>query len=365
MAKRYTAAFIGLGGFSAFHAKAYSLLPNVKVIAGCDMLPEKHAAWSNRVRQDLPVDAMRFYTDAAEMLDTERPDLVTITTRHDQHHPLTLLCAKHGVKGILCEKPIAMDLQQADEMIAACRKSGTKLSIGHQRRFNQEWIATRKLLDRGTIGKVIQAVSRWPGGDAQWYRYAILGGGTLMWLSVHSIDLLRWTLGGVAAVTGQIDMGCDASDCESRAYAVLEFKGGPRGIVDSGTGIGPEASLGHSIVFYGEKGTIQCSDGHGVRYKTTGRPRWREVSLDRETLPWQVGAVHALAAEWKDTMRAIEKDTDTLVSGREARADLEVVLGIYESERTGGRVKLPLKRKTSPLADMNKAGGFGAVTWKP
>lgn len=368
MPRQYKAAIIGLGGFSRMHAVGFSMVGRAKLIAGCDIDPAKPEVWTRRTLQMIDkkhLAGMTFYTDAAAMLDAERPDIVAITTKHAQHAPLTILCARHGVKGVICEKPIAMDLAEADAMLKACKKSGTKLAVGHQRRFNQEWQAAKKLIDKGTIGKVVHAVSRWPSSAEAEYSYALMGGGPLMWLSIHSIDLLRFILGDVAWVTGQVDMARSDIDTESQVYALLQMKKGAAVSLATGPGIGAEWALGHTIIFYGEKGTVHVSDGHGCRYKTRRNPKWREVKLDTETLPWQIGAKYAIAAQIKDMIEAIERRRQPRVSGEQARADLEAAMAIYESELTGGVVKLPLKKKTNPLIEMNRRGGYGTVTWKP
>lgn len=364
MPRTWKAAIIGLGGFSRVHAKACSMVPRVRLVAACDRLPEKHAPWQGRVAEFVP-EGIRFYADAAEMLDAERPDLVSITTKHDAHAPLTVLCARAGVKGVYCEKPIAMNLKEADAMIRACERSGTRLAVGHQRRFNQEWLAGLRLLRRGGIGRPILAVSRWPDSDPKKYRYDLFGGGPLMWLSIHSIDLLRFFLGDVAWATAQVDLGEPEIDTETRAYALLHFKSGAQAVVDCGPGIGPEATLGHSITFFGEAGTLHVCDGYGARVKTRRRPRWRSLPMREDILDWRIGAFHACADTIRDLIRSIERDGEPRCSGREARAALEAVMAIYEAERTGGVVRLPLRRKTSPLLEMVRRGGYGEVTWKP
>jgi predicted dehydrogenase len=363
MPRRYTAAIIGLGGFSRFHAQAYSMVKRVRLVAACDLLQEKHAPWLERCAGFVPKDT-HFHTDAAEMLRAEKPDLVSITTKHDAHAPLTLLCAKAGVKGIYCEKPIAMNLGEADAMLRACDRAGTKLAIGHQRRFNEEWLTGLRLFRRGTIGKPILAVSRWPDNDPKKYSYALFGGGPLMWLSIHSIDLLRFFLGDVDWVTAQVDLREPAIDVETRAYALLHFQSGAQAIVDSGQGIGPEATIGHSIVFYGDKGTLHVCDGFGARYKTKRNPKWRQAPFSHKSGDWSSAALNACADEVRDLIRCIERGGEPRCSGREGRAALEVTMAIYESERTGGPVRVPLKKRTSPLLEMTRDGGFGQATWR-
>jgi len=363
MPRTCTAAIIGLGGFSRFHARAYAMVPNARLVAACDLAAEKHAPWLERCADAVPKD-IRLYTDAAAMLAAEAPDLVSITTKHDAHAPLTILCARAGVKGVYCEKPIAMDLGEADAMLRACRRSGTKLAIGHQRRFNEEWLTGLRLLRRGAIGRPIHAVSRWPDADPNKYSYALFGGGPLMWLSIHSIDLLRFFLGDVDWVTAQVDLREPAVDVETRVYALLAFESGAAAVVESGQGIGPEATLGHSITFYGDRGTLHVCDGFGARYKTRRNPRWRQAPFAHTMGDWAAPAQQACADEVRDLIRAIERDAEPRCSGREGRAALEVAMAIYESERIGGPVRLPLKNKTSPLLEMVQRGGYGKVTWR-
>ncbi len=315
------------------------------------------------MREFLPLDQISFHDDAARMLQEHKPDLVCVTTKHDQHAPLTILAARAGAKGVICEKPIAMDLAQADAALDACRRHGTKLAIGHQRRFDLEWEAGRKLISDGLIGKVLLAVSRWPDANPQ-YRFDLIGGGPLMWLSVHSLDLLRYCLGDIAWVTAQVDMANPQVDTETRAYAFMQFRNGAHAVLDSGQGIGPEASLGHSIVFYGEQGTVHVADGYGTRYKTRDEPRWREVPLPKEDLPWPRRAHLSCGKALRDLIHCIEHGGQPRCSGEEGRADLEAIMAMYESERTGGRVMLPLTSGPSPLALMNQQGGFGAITWR-
>jgi predicted dehydrogenase len=165
-------------------------------------------------------------------------------------------------------------------------------------------------------------------------------------------------------VLAQVDMGEPRIDVETRVYALLHFESGAQAVVESGQGIGPAATIGHSIVFYGDEGTLHVCDGCGARYKTRRNPRWRSARLNQETLPWQIGINYACADEIRDLIRAIERDDEPRCSGREGRAALEVAMAIYESERTGGIVRLPLGKRTSPLLEMVRRGGYGEVTWQ-
>ena len=366
MNQQYTVAIIGLGAFSLVHAKAYAAIAGARVVAACDIDPTRQASWVRQVEAFLPVHRIRFYDSAERLLDEQRPNLVSIVTKHDQHAALTILCARAGVKGILCEKPVSTDLASADLVVESCSASGSKLAIGHQRRFDPEWQAGLNLIRAGTIGKVLFAVSRWPDNKkVRHYRLAELGGGPLMWLSVHSVDLLRYFLGDVARVTGQVDRGKGAVDTETQAYAILWFQSGAQATVECGPGIGPEITSEHSIMFYGERGAVEICDGLGTRYRTVSQPRWQEVPLDPSLLPWPQRSHNSCVAEIRDLIQCIETGGEPRCSGEDGRAALEVIMAIYESERTGGPVQLPLANRQSPLNQMNREGRFGQMAWQP
>ena len=124
----YCAGIIGCGGIAGCHASAYRNDARMTLVAGAD--PREGRRTKFQADFGVPV-----YASAQEMLDRERLDVVSICTPHPMHHAMTLLAAEAGAKAILCEKPIAMNLTEADEMVRVCKQQGTRLIVGHQRRF--------------------------------------------------------------------------------------------------------------------------------------------------------------------------------------------------------------------------------------
>lgn len=364
MEQAYTAAIIGLGAFSVVHAQAYSKLPQVRLVAACDRDRQRQQRWAAEVGQHLPIEQIRFFDRADELLETVRPQVVSIVTKHDQHVPLTIAAARAGAKAILCEKPIAVDLAGADAAITACSNSGTVLAIGHQRRFDPEWTAALELVRSGAIGEVSLAVSRWPDNKkVRNYRLAELGGGALMWLSVHSVDLLRYFLGDVRTVTGHIERGTGSPDAETQGFACLDFRSGARATVECGPGIGPQTTPEHAIVFYGRRGAVHVCDGYGTRYRTTAQPRWQQVPINPALLPWPRRSLDSCIAEMQDLIACIGTGRRPRCSGEDGRAALEVIMGLYESERTGGPVQLPLSRRDSPIVQISREGALSGPAW--
>src|SRR5262249_34546230 len=139
----------------------------------------------------------RTYADAAEMLREESLDLVSVCLWHPLHAEYTILAAEHGPRAILCEKPMATCLREADAMIAACDRSGVKLAIGHQRRFNRSWTQARALLADDAIGDVSLVT--------------VETGEGLLNCGTHVVDAVRYLLGDPAAewVMGAVERRTD------------------------------------------------------------------------------------------------------------------------------------------------------------
>ena len=143
----YRAAIIGCGRMSRGHARAYKEL-GIPVVAGADISEEA----LERAREQY--GAQKTYTDYVQLLDEVKPELVSVVTAELLHCEMVVAAAERGVKGIVCEKPMAMDLGEAKRMLDACRASGSKLTISHQRQYESQYVRARELIARGAIGKV-------------------------------------------------------------------------------------------------------------------------------------------------------------------------------------------------------------------
>lgn len=191
---QYRAAVIGCGRIGmmmeqdpkrpkpATHAGAYNSHPRLELAALVDLDSEKH----KEAKKMYPKAAT--FSDAKEMFEKVKPDVVSIAAFHSAHHPMVLLAAKYKTPVIVCEKPISDKLEEGREMIEACKKSGSKLIINHIRRFDpflKEW---RDKVVGGIIGEIQQARAL----------YAI----GLYHMGTHLVDLVRYYLGDVEWVSG-------------------------------------------------------------------------------------------------------------------------------------------------------------------
>ncbi len=179
---RLRVAFIGCGGIATRqHAPAYQKLPQVEVVAACDVVPEKAQAFAQ-------VFGCRPYTNYHEMLAQERPDIVDVCTREHQHIEPVIAALEAGAH-VLCEKIMAHTLEGGRAMLAAAERSGRLLGIDYNYRFFPIFARLKELIDAGDVGEI-----------------ALINAYTHAFCFHHAIDLLRWlgqACGPVTAVTGQ------------------------------------------------------------------------------------------------------------------------------------------------------------------
>jgi len=344
MASQHRAVIIGCGGYARVHAQGYKRIPGCELVAGADVAPEKAQAFAAEL-------GTRWYTDWPEMLAKEKPALVSVTTTHCAHAPVTIgvAGAGMGVQGICVEKPIGMDLGEADEMIAACEAHGITLAVGHQRRFNLEWLAGQEIIESGNIGQPQLIVGRWPCQQTAMFTYDLFGGGALPWLGSHTLDLMRMFCGDAKWVLAQVDLADPPADVEKRAYAHMEFEQGVHGVLETGEGMNPDYYRGQTITVYGTEGTVEMVDAVGTRWRSKAHPQWQPVELDMEKVEGSKSNFWATYKLLDDMVQAIAQGREPVCSAANGRAALELCLAIYQSDRLGCRIDLPLREKQSPL----------------
>lgn len=360
----FRAAIVGCGRMAHGHAAAYRADPRVDLVACADISAE--AATNFAALFGIP----RHDEDFHEMLRTERPDVVSICTHHQLHAPMTIETATIAApRAILCEKPIALDLQSADAMIAACAAAGTLLLIGHQRRFDRQYIAARDAIASGRIGEVISVEAF---GHPR---------SSLLVDSTHTVDLVRFFLGDPRGrwVIGQIDArehreawGQQVEDC---AVGLIGFQGGKHLLLGAGSigdgnggddnqriGISPQPVEGatyHRIVVHGSTGRLVIDGDRPLN----GKPlvavhRGAEVEVVFSAEDYQrdpeFSAVDREVAAMIDVLQ--DPSRRHPLEAQSARDTLEILLAIYESSRRRQAVRLPLDVKDNPLISMLAAG---------
>ena len=321
--------------FAHIHAWSYARvlkeLPEAELVAIYDDNKER----LKKAAETYGVKAV--YTDYRELLKREEIDAVIVTSENAKHYELTIAAAEAG-KHILCEKPIATTLRDADEMIKAARKAGVKLQIAFVMRYHEATVHVKRLLDQGLIGK-IQVITttnhgKYPGG---WFGDPKLaGGGAVMDHVVHTADLMRWYTGSEAeevyAVIGKnIRPELPVEDC---ALLSIRFRNGVIGSIDCSWSR-PDNWPIWGDVYLGIIGT----DGYIVvdAFKTN---IW--VASEGKQFVWHYFGPDCDRDMIKDFIRVIRKDLEPRATGWDGRQALEIALAAYESVKRGAPVKLPL-----------------------
>ena len=189
---------IGAGSISQFHMEGYNVLPNVKVIAVCDIHEQRAKDYAKKY--DIPY----VFTDYKKMLKLDELEAVSVTTWNNGHAPISIDALNAG-KHVLCEKPLAMNAQEAQQMVDAAKANNKVLMVGFVRRFEEKANLLKKAVENGDLGNVYYVktgyIRKWgnPGG---WFAdKKRSGGGPVIDLGVHVIDLVRYITGKPKAVS--------------------------------------------------------------------------------------------------------------------------------------------------------------------
>ena len=341
-------ALIGCGRIAVNHMKAITA-NSLELVAVCDtdeskidLLFEKTGYTGHPAR----------YTDYKQMLSEHREiELAAIATQSGVHAEIALWCIDCGVN-IIVEKPMAMSMADADEIVRRSREKGVTVSVCHQNRFNLAVQKLRQALEQGRFGKLSHGSIhvRWNRDrgyydQAPWRGKWVSDGGCLFNQCIHGIDLLRWMMGDevdeVYGVTKQ--QFHDYLECEDIGMAVVSFKNGAVGTVEGTVNVYPK-NLEETLYLFGEKGTVKIGGT-----STNNIDVWSFADEDaeddtsrelREATSNVYGNGHT--ALYADVIAAIREHRKPYVDAVAGRNAVEMILAIYKSAATGLPVKLPL-----------------------
>ncbi len=353
-------ALIGCGRISPNHIVA-SKTNGLEFVAICDINPQN---MYDKIRK-FELDPIHTYVDYKEMLAKEKPDLVAVCTESGKHAAIALDCIDAGCH-VIIEKPIALSLRDADEIIRRGREKGVVVCANHQNRFNKSVQKIRDAVDKGRFGKMFYGTAhiRWCRdweyySRADWRGTWEQDGGALMNQCIHNIDLLRWMMGDeVDTVIGMTDrLNHDYIEAEDLGIALVKFKNGSYGIIEGTTDIYPK-NLEETLFLFGQKGTVKAG---GTSVNRIEEWRFADALDDPEEVmrrfhenpPNVYGFGHTPL--YADVIDAIKNHRDPYVTAEDGRRALELVLAIYKSAAEGKPVKLPL----TDCMTMEFAGRFG------
>ena len=362
MSAKYRAGVIGRtnrGNYGHGLDIVYADSPDVDCVAVADDDGEGLQEAGKRLR----VEAL--YADYREMLEKEDLDIVSVAPRWvDCHHDMVIACAEAGVKGIFCEKPMAKTLAEADAMLDAFQRRNVKVAVAHRRACAHEQHG-KNLVDRGEIGQV-QTIKSHGKCDQR------VGAMDLAVLGTHMLDSMRYIAGAdVAWAYGHVTKDGEevtAADvyeekegvgktAGNRVWAYYAFKNGVTGSFESYAGDNPGGRwFGFEV--HGSEGILAVRNSpksemylYPHAFWTPGEddPEWERIHLPE----WDRHENHTRQSNLmilEELVQAIEIDGEVTkcCSGADARAALEMIMAVHESQRLKSRVDFPLVNRENP-----------------
>jgi predicted dehydrogenase len=350
-------ALLGAGFIADIHMESYArFVPDAEVVTVFSRSAGRAEAFAKRHH------VARWTTELEDAIATDC-DVVDICLPNALHHRATLAAAKAG-RHVIIEKPFAMTLEQADDMIAACQAAGRKLMYAEELCFAPKYERVRQLVSEGAVGDIymLKQLEKHSGPHSDWFwDIDQSGGGALMDMGCHAFAWFRWMLGGRPRVTSvwatmATVLHKQRTKAEDNAVAVVEFENGAIGLAEDswakhggmddrvevyGTGGYVEADLfrGNAALTYSQK-------GYGYALEKADTTQGWTFTIFEEV--FNQGYPHEL----RHFIECVREDRQPLVTGEDGRAVLEMLYAAYASARSGQKVALPFTPKVAKPIDL-------------
>lgn len=320
---------LGCGMIASIHADAIGHIENAVLRGVSDMRLEKAQAFAEK-------HSTRAYSSYEEMLADEEIDAVCICTPSCFHAANAIEALEKG-KHVVLEKPMALSSQEADGIIAACERTGRRLTVICQLRFSGDIQRAKRLIEDGAFGKLsfcglymkyyrskeYYASSDWKGS------LQFDGGGALMNQGIHGIDLMEYLMGGVEDVQGQIATLSHEIEVEDTAVATVKFENGALGVIVGSTCAYP--GFERRIEIHGDDGYVILNENRIAELMINGN-KMPTVSAEASKTASDPGAVqsdmHRLQIE--NFIRAVHGEADLLIDCREGKKAIRIIEQIYK-----------------------------------
>ena len=336
--KTYRVGVIGAGAIAqACHIPGYMKHKHAEMVAFADPATARHGEISEAFGGIAP------YADYRDMLKNEDLDIVSVCTPNKFHAENVIASLNAGCH-VLCEKPIAVSLKEADRMIDTAKAKRKKLMIGFTHRLMTGPQKCKELLQQKAIGKPFMMRVRFAHGgpypgwakNSWFYNKDLAKGGALLDMGIHAIDLCLWMMGPITSVTGKAATLIKKIEVDDNAVLLVEFKNGAMGYIEVGWTSQPGFS---GFEIYGTEGTLICNYFRTLEMCSGKASAGKDTSTQWKTLdktPTEGGWPVEIDA-WMDVVMGKERLT---MSGQAGRAALEVALAAYKSSDTGRRIAI-------------------------
>ena len=340
------------------HAGALAEVPEVDLVAACDIDEKRLRAFGKRLRVG------RLYTDYRDLLRKENLDLLVVSSWTSTHAEVVVEAAERKVKGILCEKPLAGDTRDGLRMLKSCFSNGTRLVVNHERRFDQRYRIAKGLIESGAIGKPRTFTGSVVSGrnvEEERRRASVGKEAPLLHDGTHLFDIIIYLLGDVSAVSGTVEESLVVDSRHERSAAYVKVENGPEGWIECDSN---RSYFHFEIDVRGTKGRIRIGNGFEELYLSE-RSRlyegFNDLTPKSFPLPAEIGNPWVGAV--REVVDCVEGERESVSSGLDALKSLLVVESIYLSSENGGRW-IEILPQLALLGDPEEREGLLKEGWR-
>jgi predicted dehydrogenase len=349
MTQTFRVGLIGCGRISARHIEVLRAMPEMRLVAVCDIRRD-------RLEKAVASSGAKPYDDANTMVRDQELDIVSILTESGSHAAVGVEVAPH-VGALIVEKPLALTLEDADALIETCDRHSTRLFVVKQNRYNAPVRRLREALEKGRFGKLVLGSSRvrWSRDQSYYDQDAWRGtwrwdGGVFANQASHHLDLLQWMMGPVESVKAYTATRLVKIETEDTGIALFRFTSGALGVLEATTATRP-VDLEGSLSILGEFGSVVIG-GFAVNQIDTWRftksdPGDGDVKESSVSPPNVYGFGHY--AFYRDMVDCMMNGKRAMLDGLEGRKSIELLNAIYESATTDAEVRLRYVPRGVPL----------------
>ena len=350
-------AILGAGFISNIHIESYHrFVPEAEVVAVYARNAQKAQAFVEKYH--IP----KWYDELDDIIQNSGCEVVDICLPNFLHAEATMKAAAAG-KHIILEKPLAINIEEADEMIAACKKAGVKLMYAEELCFAPKYERVRQLVNEGAFGDIymLKQSEKHSGPHSDWfYDINLSGGGVLMDMGCHAFGWFRWMLDNAKAKSVYASMSTvlhnGRTKGEDNSVVIVEFENGVTAIAenswakhggmdDRSEAYGTEGVV-YADLFMGNAAISYSKNGYGYAMEKAGATVGWSFTVFEEAFN------QGYPQELKHFIECVRQNKQPFVTGEDGRAVLEIIYAAYASAREGKKIMLPFTPKVSKPIDL-------------
>lgn len=355
--KKTKVAILGAGFISDIHVESYHrFVPEAEVVGVYTRDAEKAKAFA--AKHHIP----NWYNNIDALINQSGCEVVDICLPNFLHAEAALKAAAAG-KHIIIEKPLAVTLEEADIMIAACKKAGVKLMYAEELCFAPKYERVRLLVNEGAVGKIymLKQSEKHSGPHSDWfYDINLSGGGVLMDMGCHAIEWFRWMLNNAKVVSVFASLNTvlhqHRTKAEDNSVVIIEFENGvtavaenswaKHGGMDDCSEVYGTGGVIYADLFMGNAAITYSKEGYGYAMEKADTTAGWSFTVFEEAFN------QGYPQELKHFIECVQQDKTPLVTGEDGRAVLEIIYAAYASAAAGKKMMLPFNPVVEKPVDL-------------